>query len=192
MPKWRSSVIDSKIIDLFTGHLKTSSSVRDAIGDLPNDVESSPDSPIKIENAKTSKNSIIYDHACFNLEEISLQRCKHIPPGGGWLNLPNHLQPENLKKYSKRVGSFNSRWGRLEWTGTFPTIVTKPEPYWGRYIHPSADRVISIRECARAQGFPDTFRFSGPISSRYRQIGNAVPPPLAYLLGLAIIEAIGF
>jgi DNA (cytosine-5)-methyltransferase 1 len=190
MPEWRKSVIDSRANDLFTSNLKESCSVLDAIGDLPINVQRSPDIPIQIINPKSLKTETIFDHACFNLEEISLQRCKHIPPGGGWLNLPIHLQPENLKKYSKRVGSFNSRWGRLEWTATFPTIVTKPEPYWGRYIHPSADRVISIRECARAQGFPDAFRLSGPISSRYRQIGNAVPPPIAYLLGSAIKDAV--
>jgi len=191
MPKWRNSVIDSRKDDLFSRNLIECSSVRKAIGDLPYDVETSPDTPIKIKNPKSLKVSVIYDHACLRFEKISLQRCKYIPPGGGWLNLPIHLQPENLKKYSKRNGSFNSRWGRLAWDGTFPTIVTKPEPYWGRYIHPSANRVISIRECARAQGFPDAFRFSGSISSRYRQIGNAVPPPLAYLLGLAIREALG-
>lgn len=191
MPKWRKYVIDSRSNDLFTGPLKESASVRDAIGDLPSDVESHPDTAIT--NLEPCfKNKLIYDHCCFKFEDISLRRCKHIPPGGGWLDLPLDLQPDNLKKYSKRVGSFNSRWGRLEWSGTFPTIVTKPEPYWGRYIHPTADRIITIRECARAQGFPDEFRFSGPISSRYRQIGNAVPPPIAYLLGLAIKKAINF
>ena len=191
MPKWRSSVIDSRSTDLFTINLKDSASVRDFIGDLPEEVQSKPDSFIELNVPNSTEKLVIYDHSGFNLEDISLERCKHIPPGGGWLDLPTNLQPENLKKYAKRKGSFNSRWGRLDWNGTFPTIVTKPEPYWGRYIHPTADRVISIRECARAQGFPDDFRFCGPISSRYRQIGNAVPPPIAYLLGTAIKEAIG-
>ncbi|CAM9615822.1 unnamed protein product, partial [Choristocarpus tenellus] len=45
-------------------------------------------------------------------------------------------------------------------------------------------RVVSVRECARSQGFPDHFRFCGGIVERYRQIGNAVPPPLAMAIGL--------
>ena len=60
------------------------------------------------------------------------------------------------------------------------------EPYWGRVIHPEDQRVLSVRECARAQTFPDDYHFSGGISSCYRQIGNAVPPKVAEHLGRAI------
>ena len=40
-----------------------------------------------------------------------------------------------------------------------------------------------MRECARSQGFPDRFKFYGTVHHRHRQIGNAVPPPLALALG---------
>ena len=50
-------------------------------------------------------------------------------------------------------------------------------------FHPVQDRIVSVRECARAQGFPDTFRFYGTVGSRHRQVGNAVPPPLARAIG---------
>ena len=50
-------------------------------------------------------------------------------------------------------------------------------------------RRLTVREAALLQSFPDWFRFSGSQSSIYRQIGNAVPPPLAMVVGRAILEA---
>ena len=46
-----------------------------------------------------------------------------------------------------------------------------------------------MRECARSQGFPDTYKFYGSTLDKYRQIGNAVPPPLGKALGLQIRDA---
>jgi DNA (cytosine-5)-methyltransferase 1 len=187
--------------DLFAAALAPRALVRDAIGDLPHQVRDDVDERVEYAcEPQSSLQRFLRDestlgttsHASFGLAPVSIERCKHIPPGGGWLDLPNHLMPGNLARYRKRRrNSFHNRWGRLEWDGTFPTIITKPEPYWGRYIHPDADRVISVREAARAQGFPDSFRFCGPLSSQYRQVGNAVPPLLAYLLGLELARALG-
>ena len=53
----------------------------------------------------------------------------------------------------------------------------------GRVLHPVQNRLTSVRENARAQGFPDDFVFHGTLKDKYRQIGNAVPPPLARALG---------
>ena len=50
--------------------------------------------------------------------------------------------------------------------------------------------MISVRECARVQGFPDTYKFSGEIQAKYRQIGNAVPPPLGQAIGIEIKKAL--
>ena len=77
----------------------------------------------------------------------------------------------------------------MYWDGTFNTILTEANPYWGRVIHPEQDRVISVRESARAQGIPDKIHFSGSISEKYKQVGNAVPPPLAKAIGKEIIKA---
>jgi hypothetical protein len=51
-----------------------------------------------------------------------------------------------------------------------PTVVCRPEPHNRPIIHPNEDRVLSIRENARIQGFPDSYRFTGSIYARYRQV----------------------
>ncbi|KAF7240238.1 DNA (cytosine-5)-methyltransferase 1, partial [Varanus komodoensis] len=56
----------------------------------------------------------------------------------------------------------------------------------GRVLHPEQHRVVSVRECARSQGFPDTYRLFGNVLDKHRQVGNAVPPPLAKAIGLEI------
>jgi DNA (cytosine-5)-methyltransferase 1 len=78
----------------------------------------------------------------------------------------------------------------VSWDEPFTAIVTKPEPYWGCFIHPEMDRLLTVRECARAQTFPDEFRFAGGLTSRYQQVGNAVPPILATLIGGKIVQAL--
>jgi len=131
-------------------------------------------------------------HSCQRMGKVMMERIEAVPrrPGAGWLDLPDHLKPRNLAKHGDR--RYDNRFGRLWWEGTFNTIITYAFPYWGRVIHPEQDRVISVRESARAQGFPDAVCFKGPLKAQYRQVGNAVPPPLAAALGREIMKAMGF
>lgn len=62
--------------------------------------------------------------------------------------------------------------------------------FQGRVLHPVQNRVISVRECARSQGFSDSYRFFGTITDKHRQIGNAVPPPLGAAIGHEIRKCI--
>nr|CAD7585555.1 unnamed protein product [Timema genevievae] len=100
----------------------------------------------------------------------------------------NTLIPWWLPHTAERNNNFAGVYGRLDWEDHFSTTLTKPNPQGkqGRVLHPQEDRIISIRECARSQGFFDTFRFYGSIAERYRQVGNAVAPPLAAAIGYEI------
>lgn len=58
------------------------------------------------------------------------------------------------------------------------------------HLHPFIPRTISVRECARLQSFPDWYVFTGATARQFTQVGNAVPPLLAYKLALEIRKAI--
>ena len=64
--------------------------------------------------------------------------------------------------------------------------MTIKENHGGTHIHPHLNRVISAREMARLQSFPDTFIFEGTMKKAMWQIGNAVPPRLAECIGSAL------
>ena len=67
-----------------------------------------------------------------------------------------------------------------------PSMTVK-ENHGGTHIHPHLNRVISAREMARLQSFPDSFIFEGSMKKAMWQIGNAVPPRLAECIGFALI-----
>lgn len=64
--------------------------------------------------------------------------------------------------------------------------------FQGRVLHPTQTRVVSVRECARSQGFRDTFRFYGTVLDKHRQVGNAVPPPLGAAIGHEIRKCVHY
>lgn len=102
------------------------------------------------------------------------------------------LIPWCLPHTGNRHTHWSGLYGRLIWDGFFNTTVTNPEPMGkqGRVLHPVQNRVVSVRECARSQGFPDSFRFYGTILDKHRQVGNAVPPPLGAAIGHEIRKCI--
>ncbi|CAI6366039.1 unnamed protein product [Macrosiphum euphorbiae] len=104
----------------------------------------------------------------------------------------NTIIPWCLPHTGNRHNNWAGLYGRLAWSGFCSTTITNPEPMGkqGRVLHPEQHRVVSVRECARSQGFNDSFIFCGSIFDKHRQIGNAVPPPMGTALGHAIIKAI--
>jgi DNA (cytosine-5)-methyltransferase 1 len=60
------------------------------------------------------------------------------------------------------------------------------------FVHPTEDRLLTLRECARLQSFPDSFEFAGSAASRIQQVGNAIPPMLARTVAEHISREYGF
>jgi DNA (cytosine-5)-methyltransferase 1 len=82
-----------------------------------------------------------------------------------------------------------SRAKKLEWDGLCVTLRAGSGNRTAlRPIHPSEPRVISVREAARLHSYPDWFNFSEGIIHAHREIGNSVPPLLAYAVGMQIRE----
>lgn len=149
--------------------------VRDAIGDLP---------------ARTRGTDPYFtddggQHLHFGRRptQKSLERYRTIPPGGNRFDLMKNRPDITPACWANKPTGTTDVMGRLWWDRPSATIRTeffKPEK--GRYLHPTANRVISHREGARLQSFPDWYLFEGTKIEIARQIGNAVPP----LLGAAI------
>ncbi|KAL7593148.1 hypothetical protein Lser_V15G34056 [Lactuca serriola] len=187
--------------------------VRDTIGDLPPVGNGASNPTIEYKNEPVSwfqkrirgDASVLTDHISKEMNELNVIRCQRIPkrPGADWRDLPAEkvklstgqmvdLIPWCLPNTAKRHNQWKGLYGRLDWEGNFPTSITDPQPMGkvGMCFHPDQDRILTVRECARSQGFPDGYKFSGNIQHKHKQIGNAVPPPLAYALGRKLKEAL--
>lgn len=115
---------------------------------------------------------------------MSIARYKAVPPGGNRFDLQRNAKHLTPRCWIKKTSGGTDLFGRLWWDRPSVTIRTeffKPEK--GRYLHPVKHRPITHREAARLMGFPDRFIFIGSKTDIARQIGNAVPPPLAGAIG---------
>ena len=98
-----------------------------------------------------------------------MERISKVPPGGSL--------------YESFYDAFKRQYPGL------PSMTVK-ENHGGTHIHPSLNRVISAREMARLQTFPDEFIFSGSMKKAMWQIGNAVPPRLAECIARALLPSL--
>ena len=96
-----------------------------------------------------------------------------IPDGGNIKSLPSEYW--NIRKYNKAFERMNSN-------KPSNTVDTGHR----NYFHYNENRIPTVRENARLQSFPDSFIFKGCKTSQYKQVGNAVPPRLAYAIAKAI------
>lgn len=112
-----------------------------------------------------------------------------IKEGGSWKDIPYEDLPERLKKIRDDMKKYKSptflrRFGRNEINGT---ITASAMPEKCGILHPIEDRRYTVREVARIQSFPDDFIFNiSSVQKKYKMIGNAVPPRLAYHLAQSI------
>lgn len=122
-------------------------------------------------------------------------------------HLKNHIQTAHSQetiakiklvqigeKLSNKKATFGSTYRRLDPKKTSPTVTRSG---YRDFIHPDENRMLTVRELARLQSFPDSWEFKGvrldsysskrkTTMTQFGQVGNAVPP----LLGEAIAQAI--
>ncbi|XP_064961278.1 DNA (cytosine-5)-methyltransferase CMT3 isoform X2 [Musa acuminata AAA Group] len=156
----------------------------------------------------------LFDHNPLQLNDDDYQRVCQIPKrkGANFRDLPGVVVgPDNIVEWDPNVervilpsgkplvpdyamsfikGKSLKPFGRLWWDETVPTVVTRAEPHNQVILHPEQDRVLSVRENARLQGFPDFYKLQGPVKERYIQVGNAVAVPVARALGYALCQAL--
>jgi DNA (cytosine-5)-methyltransferase 1 len=88
--------------------------------------------------------------------------------------------------------SFKDKYRKQSWDRPCTTIFAHLERDGNRFIHPDSSqaRTLTVREAARLQSFPDSYVFAGAMKSRYRQIGNAVPPLLSHAIARSIYHSL--
>jgi len=126
------------------------------------------------------KSKIVKNHFATKHNKKALERLSLISVNGTKEDLPKHLRTKSLH---------SGTWSRLKPDGFARTITTRFDtPSSGQFTLPFQDRCITVREAARLQSFPDNFIFHGNKSNQMLQVGNAVPPMMAYEIAKAIIE----
>ena len=141
----------------------------------------------------------VTDHFAPALSEMQLARVCGLQPGQTMKDLPGHLQHESFRRRAfrrvmdgtpvERRGGAPSGLKRLfadEPSLTITSAATR------EFVHPTENRLLTLRECARLQTFPDWFVFAGSAASRSQQIGNAIPPMLAQAIAEHIARSYGF
>ncbi len=153
--------------------------IKDVIGNLPAPPED------------YTEHGEIPNHIKCKITKLNEERFSHVPPGGGWKDIPHDLRLKCHQNVDTNSGGWPDVYGRLEWDKQCPTITAGFDSFTrGRYGHPSQNRAITLREGAMLQGFPIDYRFYGKRDAIRLQIGNAVPPPVAKAAGIAIIKCL--
>lgn len=169
--------------------------LRDAISDLPRLSEGTGEPRMRYRSQprtafqrsaragmKDDRN-IVWDHVTRPVRDDDREAFLLMSQNTRYSDLPKRLQ-----RYRSDI--FNDKYKKLGWDEFSRSITAHiaKDGYW--YIHPSSLRTLTVREAARIQTFPDHFRFAGSRSDAFRQIGNAVPPALARIMGSSILYAI--
>ena len=180
--------------------------VKTAIGDLPS-----------LTNTRTGKQEIIYEkfdtlslktkkiilsnHETHSVHHVMKKRFEYIPQGfnlkQAWhakkipksIACSSYVKGGRVRKYTlKAINQMHSNiYRRLSWKEPAPTLTNAKKTV---ILHPSQHRILSVRECARIQSFPDDFVFCGSLSQQYQQVADAVPPLLAQNVAETLIKAI--
>ncbi len=163
--------------------------LREAIGDLP---RISAGEGADVQMAKICGKTVkLFNHKAMNHGAKLVRRFSFVPAGGGLLNVPRkYLTPHLIRMIEGKYGNgghVKNIYGRMEWNKPSGTIIAGMDKITcGRFLHPEDNRLLTPRECARIQSFPDDFRFYGSQVEQYYMIGNAVPPSVAKIIAGAV------
>jgi DNA (cytosine-5)-methyltransferase 1 len=122
--------------------------------------------------------------------ESRLKYLRLLEAGENWRNLPEELKKEAMGGAYESGGGKVGFYRRLSWDKPSPTITTSPHQKATDMCHPVELRSLTVTESAKIQTFPDDWIFYGSVSSKYKQIGNAVPVLLAKEIGSYIFSLI--
>ncbi|GFP94292.1 DNA (cytosine-5)-methyltransferase cmt2 [Phtheirospermum japonicum] len=145
-------------------------------------------------DTSTGNNPVLHDHLPYPLNDDDHMRVCKVPKrkGASYRDLPgivigpnNNVVPDYAINF--RGGTSTKAFGRLWWDETVPTVFCFPDVHMRAVVHPEQDRLLTLRESARLQGFQDHYK--------YRQVGNAVAVSvgraLGYSLGMAVQKLSG-
>ncbi len=157
--------IRSDIVSDFSYPEKTEEvlTIKDVIDDLPKLVSG---------QESTVPNHVAMKHSAQMLEKMS-----YVKDGGNRMDIPEELRPKSgdIRKY-------------IRYDSTKPSVCVTGD--MRKIFHYEQNRALTARELARIQSFPDDFIFEGASIQIQQQIGNAVPPKLAYQIALQVEEAL--
>ncbi|MCR5259600.1 MAG: DNA cytosine methyltransferase [Desulfovibrio sp.] len=126
---------------------------------------------------------------CASFSPERLKYLRLVPEGGNWKSLPKRVLKDAMGGAYESGGGKVGFYRRLDYSQPSPTVVTSPVQKATMMCHPTQDRPLSVREYARLQQFPDSWKLTGTTADQYRQIGNAVPVGLGEAVGRAILAA---
>lgn len=166
-------------------HLPLTTTLGEALSDLPH------------AKVRCNGEQDFFDHRYSPFSDADSQRAHLLKPGQKMRNLPEGLRHESYRKRayrrvmdgtpSERRGGAPAGMRRLSMDEPSKAI-TGGTPR--EFVHPTEDRPLTIRECARLQTFPDDFVFAGTQSEKIQMIGNAVPILLAQCIAITLKEGI--
>lgn len=165
--------------------------VWDAISDLPNVSNGNTEDELPYASRPVTQyqasmrngHSLVSNNLVTRNSELVLERYAHIPQGGNWRNIPDHL----MHNYADKQRCHQWIYRRLPENSPSVTITNFRK---NMLIHPREDRGLSVREAARLQSFPDSYRFTGGILHQQQQVADAVPPLLAEAVAVEVMKAL--
>ena len=167
---------------------------------LRNDVDIDYEFPEPVKEGDITVRSVIENSELDNegvevwpLSPQAQMLSSYIPAGGSWKNIPDEVLPERLKRIRREIKRYRSPnfYRKFNLDEIMGTITAAATPENSGILHPLENRRYSVREIARFQSFPDSFKFLGDsIPKKYKMIGNAVPPRLAYHIANSLLEQV--